>query len=410
MLAVNISENSTYKVPKEYLPPIRDLLDSNQHLPIHLSQDILSFDDYTVGEFRVDDFAIKIIPRNPAYNLSHFFKMLQFIDNPELPEIEGIGFENQQSDFGIQELSRSFCLLLQQLFQFGLTGEYRTSTDVNKFIHGEIDFSEYSPKLIPLNGISSTNIDYGLDIKANQIIKVALLKLTLVENFADNPEKYQFLRELEFVNEVDLDESELIDVISCFFSANPFYKLALEMAKKIIFNMKLEFTDGQVSWLAFLENSNDIFEKYASKILEVNLTENVKKWDVPHPFAELELDSYSATKSFSPDIIIDYNEVNQSCRAILDVKNKTFDIKSGSSIGDLVSTSDLYQMLFYCRKLKTKFGGLVYPSNKRINPVKVNFQFDDLNLHLISIDMSLKMQSRHIEFIKDVKQSIFFST
>ena len=410
MLVFTISENSTCKVPQKYLGSIRGLLDSNHHLPIHLSQDVLSFDDYTVGEFRVDDFAIKILPRNAAYNLSHFFKMLQFIDNPELPEIEGVGFENQQSDFGIQELSRNFCLLLQQLFQFGLTGEYCTNTERDKFVHGDIDFSEYSSKLTPIQGISSTSIDYSLDIMANQIIKTALLKLSLVERFSDNPEKYQFLRELEFVSESDFCEDEVVDVVEFFFSANPFYKLALEVAKKIIFNMKLEFTDGQVSWLAFLENSNDIFEKYTTKILEVNLTEDVRKWGVPRPFAELELGGYSASKSFSPDVIIDYNELNQSCRAVLDVKNKTFNIEEGKSIGDLVSTSDLYQMLFYCRKLKTRFGGLVYPSNKRIGPVKVNFQFDDLNLHLISIDMSKNMQSRHIEFIEDVKQSILYLT
>jgi len=411
MRVENITENSSLIIDEKYVVKLKEILSINTDLPIKLVNNTVFFDDYTVGEFRVDDLTININPRNSSFTLESFFKILQFIDCPLSDDVEGFGFEETRSLFKFDDISSHFCMVCKNLLQFGLTGSYTEEIIQDNTIHGEIVFEKYYPQLLPYQGIPSNLITYDLNIKANQILKLALLKLIRVESFDKNPEKYQILRELDQVDEKEFSFEEVSETISIFFSSNPYYTVALEYASKILFDLKLEFKNGQIEWLAFLENSNVTFEKYVFKIVELFLPEKIEKWGAPKKFAKLKSKSGEGMKSFSPDIMINFNKKTQICKAVLDVKNKVFEPSNKSNYSELISSSDLYQILFYCRQLKTKVGGLIYPSSTSNDPIQITLDSkDEIIIFLFSINMKEGMKSRHEKLIKELHLHILSKT
>ena len=89
----NIKENSNYKLENKFIPLVKKILFKNPDLPIKLKENYLIFNDYTIGEFRIDDLIIKIEPRNKSFTLESFFQILQFIDQPLLDDLSIPGFK-----------------------------------------------------------------------------------------------------------------------------------------------------------------------------------------------------------------------------------------------------------------------------------------------------------------------------
>jgi 5-methylcytosine-specific restriction enzyme subunit McrC len=403
MQVKTVSENTVVKIDPSYVEKLRLILMTN-YLPLKIEGETIIFEDYTIGEFRIDDLTIYIEPRNKAFTLNKFFQILQFIENPLNNEIEGFGFDETQSLFKHDDLSKSFCFTFQKLLQFGLTGNYQEKIVQDKIVHGEIVFENFFAPLIPYDGISTSTVEYNLNTRANQILKAAVSKLIQLEEDCINPEKFQILRDLENVDDQVFIKEAVEKEIRSFNSSNPFYSIALDYAFKILFNLKLEFKNGELEWLAFLENSNDIFEKYVLKILEIFLPEKVEKWKKPQKFAILKSNEQKGEKSYSPDIIIGFNKKTNSSRAVLDVKNKSFEPVSKTSLSELVSSSDLYQLLFYSRQLKTNLGGLIYPSTTNNEPIQIVLDTEEeAIIYLFSINMSENITVRHNKLISDIK-------
>ncbi len=414
-MAINtkvITENSTCVIDDKYAIHLKNILNDNPKLPIHLIENTIYFDDYTIGELRIDDLCIKIEPRNKAFVLVTFFQILQYLDQPLLKDMPGFGFNETQSLFDISSLSSSFCKILDNLLQYGMTGQYNYTSEKSMMVNGDIVFDSYIPQLLPFDGIETKSIFYSNNSISNQIIKSALLKLILIENSSVNPEKYQILREFDFVDDNVFSLIEVDECLLNFFSPNPYYIIALELSKKILFNFKLEYKDGNIEWLAFLENSNAIFEKYILKILQVNLSShNFEKWDEPKTFAKLKTQFKTGKKSYSPDILINFNKRKSCAAAILDVKNKKFEPSKTSDLSNLVSTSDIYQLIFYCKQLNTNVGGLVYPSSTTNEPVELEVETEgNLKIFLISINVRDNIDDRHRKLITDVLNVIFANT
>ncbi len=407
MLVRNITENSTCIIEEEYADKLKKILKSNSGLPLRIKDKTIIFNDYTIGELRIGDLAINIAPRNPAFSLSSFFQILQFLDKPLLDNLDGFGFENSQSLFNLKDISKSFCLILNRLLQFGLTGYYETKTSTGFNVHGDISFNNYIPQLIPYEGIPSKHINYTVNSASNKIIKSAIQKLVSLEHPSVNAAKYQILRELENIDDELFSIEEIEEVINTLFSVNPHYGIALELAKKILFDLKLEYKNGEIEWLAFLENSNDIFEKYIIKVLEVSLPVKVEKWTEPKQFAVLNTSDKTGVKLFSPDIILNYDHRNNSALAVLDVKNKTFEPTEKKELSHLTSSNDIYQLMFYCRQLNTNLGGLIYPSSTDNDPIQMEIETsEELTIVLFSVNMKDTMKNRHEKFIREVTQYI----
>ena len=402
---ISVSENDTVILNEQEAQNIKVVLSQNPNLPLRIDGTRLIFNDYTVGEFRVGNLSLKITPRNQAYDLHHFFKMLQYVDNHELEEIESLGWQNELSDFGVSSLSQEYCSVLDKLIQFGLTGAYRNELELGKTIRGEINTSEYFLELIPMNGISCDVTDYTINIHTNRILKSALTKLIDIEGETKHLGKYQYLRDFDDVDESVLSESDVKEIISQQFSSNPYYPLALEIARKILFSLDLNYTEGNVDWLAFLENSNTIFEEYVRKILDVHLDEDISKWEKAECFAHLTCGEVKDIKSYIPDILLKKTSLSKDYLAVLDAKNKPFEL-NGNELSKLASSSDIYQLYFYCDMLDTKLGGLVYPAKERVEPISINIDSKCQILRLFSVDMSKPMRDRHFQLVKDIKEHL----
>ena len=155
MLVNNIIENCSLTLDEEYAFKLLEILRDNPTLPLKLKNEVLSFDDYTIGEFRIGDLTINIQPRNKAFTLTSFFQILQFLNKPLLDELPGYGFDDSHALFNLKSISKTFCVSIDSLLQFGLTGYYRNKSEYSFQIQSEINFDNYVPQLIPYNGINS---------------------------------------------------------------------------------------------------------------------------------------------------------------------------------------------------------------------------------------------------------------
>lgn len=410
MKKVIIRENSIMNLEDQYIPIAEKILKENPQLPIQLNRNVLSFDEYTVGIIRVNDLLIEIKPRNDSMSINSIFEMFTFVNSNinELP-IELSGFELNNS-FEFTSITYYFFKICYLLLSEGLTGTFKDVRQYSKNIRGSIVMEEYVKQEVSYRGLPVIYQEYSINSVQNQIIKAALRKIKEIEQSEELINKINLLlREFEFVENREFDYYELLQFemnYHTFYSPNRYYPIVLETSIKILKDLKISYNNGFIEWYSFLVNSNDIFEKYVRKLLSVGLQVDVLKWNEPKPFAAIKGEDETGYKSFSPDILIDYNEKHGICRAVLDVKNKIFN-PSSQNITELVSSSDLYQIIFYCRKLKTNIGAIIYPTNQNYQPFKIEINDeDDPIIYLISINMSETFENRYNKLIKEVKMYV----
>lgn len=192
------------------------------------------------------------------------------------------------------------------------------------------------------------------------------------------------------------------------YSSNPYYPLVLEFAIKILRDMKMKFNHGSISWYAFLHNSNDIFEKYVRKVLAKGLNSYITKWDLPKRIAVLDDGKRKGYKSYVPDILVDYDMSTNSAKAVLDAKNKLFDTER-EDIGEILHSADMYQLAFYCDKMKTNLGGLIYPAGDDYKPINVMIDGNqDFRFVLFSINLREKISVRHRKLCNAIKEYLLY--
>mgnify|MGYP006443995235 FL=1 len=91
---------------------------------------------------------------------------------------------------------------------------------------------------------------------------------------------------------------------------------------------------------------------------------------------------------------------------VLDVKNKTF-IADNINSGKLVSSADMYQIIFYCNQLKANVGCLIYPSSETTQPIAIDIDNQDLKIYLLSVDMSACAKDRQKNIVRDIKSYVY---
>lgn len=409
MQNIKIKENSELSVDDNAAIQITKMLIEEPTLPLNIRNNILYFDDYTVGSLTVGDLNIEIIPRNSSFNAETIFEMMLYESINNFDENnESSGFGNNQ-DFGFSAITYQFFLECSKLTDFGLTGGFVTSKQEGKEINGSIVLETFHKNYLPIRGVEFLDDSYTLNVSANQIIKSTLLKILQYEKRPRVRARYQHL--LTFFSSIDRFKGDFasIDAVpNTFYSANPHYPATLEFAIKILRDMKLKFNNGEVSWYSFLHNSNDIYEKYVRKVLAKGLSAYVTKWDTPQKIAVLDDGKRKGYKSYVPDILIDYNPATNTAKAVLDAKNKNFDVK-GTDISEILNSADMYQLSFYCDKLKTNLGGLIYPASHDYKPINVMIDGNqDFRFVLFGINMKERLRQRHRKLCDDIKNYLLY--
>ena len=407
----SIREGGSIELEPKYIDIAKDIKLKRPDLPFIVEGNIISFEDYIVGELVLQDMSIKLNPRNEAFNLNSYFQIVCYLHDIEQTNVIGTGFSDGSDIFSFSSLSENFCALCSKLLQFGLTGSYLSSEETSMKVNGDINFTNFYPQTIPFNGIPIIRREYSIDMPQNQLIKSALQKLCLIESAQVNTVKSQILRDLNLVSECIFDKGSALLLLDGFYSPNPWYINTLDLSIKILFDLELEYSNGSIEWMAFLENTNSLFEAYIRKVLSDNLDEKVTKWETPRQFIKMRNSSQIGEKSFSPDILINFTENNSTADAIIDVKNKTFEPNSLSSLDKLCSTNDLYQLIFYCTQLNAKVGGLVYPSSSTNEPIELMMDSrSGLKIFLFSVNMSENFSRRNKNLSREIYQYLMRET
>jgi 5-methylcytosine-specific restriction endonuclease McrBC regulatory subunit McrC len=392
----SIHEGGSIELDPKYIDIAKDIKSKRPGLPFLVEGNLLKFDDYIVGELVLQDISIKLNPRNKAFNLNSYFQIVCYLHDIEQANDIGTGFSKGADIFSFSSLSENFCALCLKLLQFGLTGSYLSNEETSMKVNGDINFSHFYPQTIPLTGIPIITRDYSIDTPQNQLIKSALQKLCLIENAHANSVKSQILRDLNLVSERAFEKSDALLLLDGFYSPNPWYINTLDLSIKILFDLELEYSNGSIEWMAFLENTNFLFESYIRKVLSDNLDEKIIKWERPRQFIKMRNKLQIGEKSFSPDILINFSENTITADAIIDVKNKTFEPTAIRNLDMLCSTADLYQLIFYCNQLNAKVGGLIYPSSTTNEPIELMMDSQSgLKIFLFSMNMNEKFSHRN---------------
>jgi 5-methylcytosine-specific restriction enzyme subunit McrC len=402
-----IFENDTINLQRSELEIAKLIIKKNPHLPFKINNSTLIFSPYTIGQIQLQNVIIEILPRNSAFTLQNFFEMILFIDSKKFESDSSTISYDHDPSFGIKTLTTHFCKICENLLKEGLTGQIEDQIETSNTVNGTIIFENFHKAKIPLEGVTTSKGEYRLDVVPNQIIKSALKKVLLGETDKKTISKiFSILREFdsisEFTESIEIVESK----IEKFYSTNRHYPITLECAIRILKDLKISFKDGNIEWSAFLQNSNTIFEQYVRKVLERGLEEHIEKFKEEKNFANIQYNGKNLSRGISPDILVEYDSKKDSCLAVFDVKNKEFsseELKSKKA----PSSSDIYQLAFYCRRLKTSLGGLIYPSSQQIEPILVSIEDEsEFVFMLFAVNMNENIGSRHKSLINQIKKQI----
>lgn len=409
---INVVENQTITLDKELYNKLYDAKSSDATLPFNLIDNTLIFDEYVIGSIQVGDITLNIQPRNKAFDLNNVFEMIVYTDFSFLKEdeISGFGFAK---GFGVDVLIKQFIADVRSLCNFGVTGNYIQQYVRDSIVYGDLNFNNYQKKIIPFHGIESLKTEYSINIVQNSVIKKALIKCL------QHIKQPKLRAEIVFLlnNFIEIDDyhglipQDYVKIFN-FYSPNKFYPICLEAALKILENIKVNYLNSNLVFKSFLFNSNDIFEKYVRAILKRNLEMNISKLDT-HTVQITSINSFHHSaheclnKYVSPDILIGYEARSNRALAIMDVKNKDFNPSRQGNYTDLISSSDLYQIIIYCLKFKTEIAALVYPSNREIKPISFFADIQStLHIFLLSINMQDTLANRHKNFLLAIRDNI----
>ena len=404
---IRVYENESVPLEKTYLDSALEILKKNPDLPFSVRGDSLNFSSYTIGQIQLKDTLVEIIPRNPAFTLENFFEMILFTNSDKFEADLLSSSYKHDASFGIRTLATHFCNSCDNLLKLGLTGNIVGRSGSSMTVNGQIILEEFHPAKIPVSGISVVEEQYTLNVVSNQVIKSALNKLLLSEPDPTVTSRITaILREFDMIDIYSGSYEVAETSIRKFFSANNHYPLVLEYAMRILRDVKISYRNGSIEWSVFLQNSNTVFEQYVRKVLKTGLSERVEKFKEEKSFASVTFENKNIARGFSPDVLIEYDERTGSCMAVLDVKNKEY------SAEDLLtkkvpSSADMYQLAFYCKRLGTSVGGLIYPTSEEIEPVQVTIEDEkDITFMLISVNMKDNVRIRHAKLVSRVREQI----
>ena len=405
MKIIKLQEGNSYYLHDDEITDFQNFLHQNSELPVHISKRNLVFDDYIIGSLTVGNTSIAISPRLSHFTTNDYFEMQLYTEGIVSDNVSTLLSENKQ--YGIQEnLVSLFLDILKKLVNFGLDGQFITKESYSNKIHGKILINKIDPIHLLQDEIPIQYDIHTFQTTDNKIIKLALNKCRLLIQNVKEHEKfaqvYSYFKDIFTTRqETELLIQQKKSSYTTSFHTNPHYSYAIKLALKILSDIKLNMKDNKILGSSFLVNSNNLFEKYSRAVLKKNTSFTISKWTNPHRTAKFIIDKNDYYKSYVPDILINYNESKNSTYALIDAKNK--DISNHQNIAQL---PDLYQVVFYCQNLKTKLGGLVYPSKENLSPIKITLEnFTDISFYAFFIDFSLPIKQRNQKFADEVIKS-----
>lgn len=397
---IKLMEGDSYQLSDNEIDAFKKFITLNSELPAKIIGKKLIFDNYIIGGITVGSTSITILPRIKEMTANDYFEMQLYCSGVPVSNLSSVVGED--IGYGMQDaLIDMFLSQCQKLISKGIEGQFISERKKSNLIKGKILVDELNPVDLS-NGLVPIEYNiHSLQTPENKIIKLALNKCLPLVKF-DRLDKVTLIN--SYFSEISVLSTEykklLFDIKhSNIFHSNPEYAVTLELACKIMDELRINMKNTSVLGSAYLINSNNLFESYARRVLHDNLIMNVDKWKKPKPMAKYVINNISYEKSYIPDILINYQESKMTAYAVLDAKNKDI-----SEPEDMAKLQDLYQVTFYCTSLNTNYGALVYPCKKRVKPTLVNIEaFPSLQFYVLGIDFSQPIYARNQMYVEDVK-------
>ncbi len=356
---------------------IRNIIGENN---LRLEVDGKLLVSHYVGFIHVNKIRVLIYPKiarnikeddlyNKAFNI--LVKMLAYTDFDQIKRI------NTPQDLGkydgdILELFIAlFIDELLNLFKRDINRSYSLTMENESFIRGKIDFAENVKKNSYRKHLHALKYEeFTENILMNQILKTVvfnLLRRTVVKS--NRVKLRQALLWLEDVKQIKITAEIWNQVV--FTRLNYQYKTVFNMARLFYYNSSTNLNKGDEITFSFLVPLNQLFERYIFKILQEALASDVSiKYQGPVNY----LGYSDGEKIFQlrPDISMIKND---QVIMIFDAKYKEIIDAKGNN---LVSQSDIYQVLAYSVQYNCNLIFLVYP--KMLGSNKDNLELFNINI------------------------------
>jgi len=278
---------------------------------------------------------------------------------------------------------------LSWLIKRGIKSDYIKKEENLKFLKGKLKLSEQ----IKQNYIHKERFfveyeEFSNDRAENRLIKTTLNFLYKKSKLNKNQQR---IREFLFAfDDVSLSKDVKTDFANVRLDRQmKDYEQVLIWSKTFL--LKNSFSPYQGSEVAFalLFDMNLLFESYVGAYLKKSNL-HVELQDRGKYLVE-----YPCKFALKPDIVIDKDTQNE---IIADTKYKI--IKSEKDI----SQSDMYQLYAYGTKyINTSELYLIYPKDEDIEIDRYSYIKDELHLHVVFFDLSLKFEEN--TFIQKIKET-----
>jgi 5-methylcytosine-specific restriction endonuclease McrBC regulatory subunit McrC len=370
---INIVSGDSVSIPESLIDGLQNLLLKTGYSE-YLKDGIFKVPVGQIGEIASKDISIVVSPKIDYLESYDYLKMILWDKYSENGFKPNVGYDSKAdlSDF----IFREFSLSLSKLVLAGLPKKYKTVRHTSQFIRGSVNVIEsyLNDKLNYRPAMDCSYDELSLEYKELVVIKQAYEVLSLMKPEFKNIIISNSLK-IVMNKKLSKQEIDLIERQASFHSKQLSFKNTFELAVYILKEIGLGRSGSEYSYNALI-NSNDIFEKFVSKVLLSAYSENEIYYK--SMLSKLKLATSNGNKRVvesDPDIV--YDGVR---KVIIDCKNKNFDKK-------YYSNADFYQLYTYCKAYKSKVGVLIYPYHRSHDAVKLLCHFDDVSFFAIPFDV-----------------------
>ena len=271
-----------------------------------------------------------------------------------------------------------------RVFTRSMHREYEPSEENIQCIKGKILFQQSILKNFNNRHLHYVSYDeLTVNTLLNQIFKTTFLRLLSQSRNAQNKKLLKIA--LTYMEDVDLVRLSLVIFSKVTFNRlNEIYRPLFNMAKLFYHNHQPGNREGDELYFTFLVPLNELFERYAYKLLcETNFVKaNNLEVNYHFPQGPLATCNQKSVFNLEPDITI--SNKGKVC-IILDAKYKN---------ADCIFQADLYQLVAYALHFRCNTLYLLYPLFKGQTPIpcesthyKIEAAFDSIDLFVVQMDL-----------------------
>lgn len=308
-------------------------------------QNILNLSRSYVGFIKTPHRTILLEPKHNGISLSHVMRIYYFVYG-NLDNLNDDIYDLQPSDYYLN-LTSLYVKELESICRRGLPVEYVHINEINKYVRGSLNLTNtYRNVILKKREPFDCFVDeLTLNNSLNKVLAGAFMKIrdnitadTSINHIVKHLNLINYQNAVYELNKVTIDRK------------NSYCKFAYILARLILTETYFNNLSGDSIGECFLINFDKLFEDFIKKLVIFYSNDfGFSFWNEPKEYGFYR----GTTKKYQPDILYKYKPKDNTCYAIIDVKNKP---------SSIFTNADVFQMLFYSGSLYSRKLILCYPS------------------------------------------------